>query len=165
MNAQLSPAEQIAALEAKNALLGASLRQSEEQAATAQRAADPVESAKTLFGEHPVDVLAVIESSYEALCSLREIFITIEAEAPRSAPGIRLKHLASGGASLAEQISNYAGSEHESMRRSMLSASQSPPQSFVNVRAKRMKRARQLIAATTKKEAGNMYTLKSATLL
>lgn len=74
-----------------------------------------VETCRSLFGEHPEDVISPIKSAADALSWLEELFHTIEREALNERNGYRIKHLAEMGAYLALDMGNYAGCQHETM--------------------------------------------------
>ena len=74
-----------------------------------------VEACRSLFGEHPEDVIAPINSASDTLYWLEEIFKTISREALNERNGYRIKHLAEAGAYLAFDIANFAGCQHETM--------------------------------------------------
>lgn len=74
-----------------------------------------VEACRSLFGEHPEDVIAPINSASDTLYWLEEIFKTISRDALDASAGYRIKHLAEAGAYLAFDIANFAGCQHETM--------------------------------------------------
>lgn len=74
-----------------------------------------VEACRSLFGEHPEDVIGPIKSASDALCWLEELFTTIERETLNEISIYRIKHLAEMGAYLACNMSDYTGSQHETM--------------------------------------------------
>lgn len=81
-----------------------------------------VEACRSLFGEHPEDVITPINSATEALCWLEELFKTIEQEALNERSGYRIKHLAEMGAYLACNMSDFTGSQYETMMGSLRTA-------------------------------------------
>lgn len=83
---------------------------------TMKRAITPNEAAcRSLFGEHPEDVISPIKSAADALGWLEELFNTIKREALNERSGFRIKHLAEAGAYLAADIGNFADCQHETM--------------------------------------------------
>ena len=72
-----------------------------------------VEIVKELFGDYPEDVIIPIKAASDALGWLEEVFITIEKEALDERNCYRVKKLAELGAYLAANMSDYAGSSHE----------------------------------------------------
>ena len=74
-----------------------------------------VEACRSLFGEHPEDVIAPINSASDTLYWLEEIFKTISREALDARAGYRIKHLAEAGAYLAFDIANFTDCQHETM--------------------------------------------------
>ena len=74
-----------------------------------------VEACRSLFGEHPEDVISPINSAAEALMWLEEILRTIIREALDEHNGYRIKRLAEAGAYLALDMGNYAECQHETM--------------------------------------------------
>ncbi len=73
------------------------------------------ETCKALFGQYPEDVIGPIKSAADALLWLEEIFTTIKNEALNERKGYRIKRLADAGTYIAQEFSNYAGCEHETM--------------------------------------------------
>jgi len=65
------------------------------------------------FGEHPEDVISVLDSASETLYQLKEIFETISRE---SSDTHRLKRLADVGAHIADDIGNFVDCQHEKYR-------------------------------------------------
>lgn len=74
-----------------------------------------VEACRSLFGEHPEDLISPIHSAADALSWLEEILNTIAREALDGRNGYRIKHLAEAGAYLALDMGNYAGHFHETV--------------------------------------------------
>lgn len=74
-----------------------------------------IDACCTTFGKCPADVIAPINYTAEALMQLHEIFKTISNEALNDGRGFRIKALADAGAYIANDISNFAGYEHEAM--------------------------------------------------
>lgn len=74
-----------------------------------------VEACKALFGQYPEDVISPLKSAADALLWLNEICTTIKNEALDERKGYRIKRLADAGAYIAQEFSNYAGCEYETM--------------------------------------------------
>ena len=77
--------------------------------------ATAIAAVKSVFGEHPEDVISPIKSAADALSWLEELFRTIEREALNERNDYRIKHLSEMGAYLALDMGNYAGCQHETM--------------------------------------------------
>jgi hypothetical protein len=74
-----------------------------------------VENCRSLFGEHPEDVIAPLGYAGEALGWLEELFKTIATDALAERNSYRIKQLADLGAYVASESSNFASCQHESM--------------------------------------------------
>ena len=74
-----------------------------------------IEACKSLFGEHPEDVIGPIKSAADALGWLEELFNTIGNEALNERSGHRIKQLAAMGAYVASETSNFSDHIHETL--------------------------------------------------
>lgn len=97
-----------------------------EKTIMAATAADPIEAAKKLFGEHPEDVISHIRTAADALGWLEEIFITIARESMSQNNGVRLRKLAELGAYLAFDMANLTDCRHEEMLGRLIEAGAAP---------------------------------------
>lgn len=77
------------------------------------------EICEAAFGNHPADVIAVIDHAAETLLQLSEIFETISSESDGSS---RIKRLADAGAYIASDIANLTDARHEDFRESLRKA-------------------------------------------
>lgn len=74
-----------------------------------------IEAIRTMFGEHPEDVINPINCASDTLYSLEELFNTIKHEALKEHNGNRIKRLAEIGAYVAQDMANFTDSEYENM--------------------------------------------------